>query len=91
MAAAFRRCFVAASSWGRTWFEHMLELERLRLTHEKKSPAEIGRAMQAYSQFYDLYLNQGLKPGEVLARHPEWKSWWDDSPDGQYGRPAAFY
>ena len=32
-----------------------------------------------------------MTPGEVLAQHPEWKDLWYDSPDGQYGRPAAFY
>lgn len=32
------RGYVAAGSWGRTWYEHMLELERLRLTEEGKSP-----------------------------------------------------
>jgi pimeloyl-ACP methyl ester carboxylesterase len=85
------RGFVSAGSWGRTWYEHMLELERRRLTSEKKPPAEIGRAMQAYSEFYDLYLNNGMTPGAILGRHPDWKPLWDDSPDGQYGRPAAFY
>jgi uncharacterized protein len=85
------RGFVSAGSWGRTWYEHMLELERRRLTSEKKPPGEIGRAMQAYSEFYDLYLNDGMTPGAILSRHPDWKPLWDDSPDGQYGRPAAFY
>jgi pimeloyl-ACP methyl ester carboxylesterase len=32
-----------------------------------------------------------MTPGEVLGQHPEWKSLWYDSADGQYGRPAAFY
>src|SRR6267143_6078242 len=50
--------FVAASSWGRTWYEHMLENERVRLTTAKKSPAEVNDAMKAFTQFYDLYLVQ---------------------------------
>lgn len=83
--------FVSASSWGRTWYEHMLELERRRLGNEKKSPADIGQAMQVYSKFYDLYLNDGMTPGDILLRHPDWKPLWAESPDGQYGRPAAFY
>jgi len=32
-----------------------------------------------------------MTPGEIVAQHPEWKSLWYDTPDGQYGRPAAFY
>ena len=32
------RGYIAASSWGRTWYEHMLEMERVRLTKAGKSP-----------------------------------------------------
>lgn len=85
------RGFIAAGSWGRTWYEHMLELERRRLTEEGKSPAEVNAAVKVFSQFYDLYLIQRLTPAEILSRHPDWKEYWYDSPDGQYGRPAAFY
>ncbi len=84
------RGFVSCSSWGRTWFEHMLELERRRLT-AKKSPAEVNNSVKAFTEFYDLYLAKGMTPGQAVAQHPEWKALWYDSPDGQYGRPAAFY
>ena len=85
------RGFIAAGSWGRTWYEHMLELERLRLTDAGKSAAEVNDAIKVFAQFYDLYLNQGQTPGEIIRQHPNWKDYWYDSPDGQYGRPAAFY
>jgi len=85
------RGFVSCGSWGRTWYEHMLDLERRRLTSEGKSPAEVNTAMKAFTEFYELYLAKGMTPGEVIAKHPEWKSLWYDKPDGQYGRPAAFY
>jgi pimeloyl-ACP methyl ester carboxylesterase len=85
------RGFVAAGSWGRTWYEHMLENERVRLTAEGKSASEVNDAVKAFSQFYDLYLIQGQTPGEALRQHPQWKDLWYDSADGQYGRPAAFY
>jgi alpha-beta hydrolase superfamily lysophospholipase len=32
-----------------------------------------------------------MTPGEILRQHPDWQAVWYDSPDGQYGRPAAFY
>jgi pimeloyl-ACP methyl ester carboxylesterase len=83
--------FIAASSWGRTWYEHMLENERVRLATEGKSPAEVTDAVKAFTQFYDLYLIQGQTPGDIIRRHPEWKPLWYDEPDGQYGRPASFY
>ena len=85
------RGFVSAGSWGRTWYEHMLELERRRLTSDGKSPAEVNASVKVFSEFYDLYLIRGMTPGQVIAQHPEWKTLWYDEPDGQYGRPAAFY
>jgi pimeloyl-ACP methyl ester carboxylesterase len=85
------RGYIAASSWGRTWYEHMLELERGRLTAANSSPGEVNSGVKAFTQFYDLYLIHGMKPGEVLAQHPAWKGLWYDTADGQYGRPASFY
>ena len=69
----------------------MLELERRRLTGEGKSPAEVNASVKVFADFYNLYLMKGMTPGQVIAQHPEWKSLWYDTPDGQYGRPAAFY
>ena len=85
------RGYIAASSWGRTWYEHMLELERGRLTRAGKSAGDVNSGIKIFSQFYDSYLNGRATPGEVLTQHPNWKDTWYDKPDGQYGRPAAFY
>src|SRR5271165_4488340 len=43
------RGYIAASSWGRTWYEHMLELERLRLTEDGKSPAEVSSEVKVFA------------------------------------------
>jgi pimeloyl-ACP methyl ester carboxylesterase len=85
------RGFISAGSWGRSWYEHMLELERLTLTQAGRPPADVNSAIKSLTEFYYLYLIKRMTPGEVLAQHPEWKPLWTDSPDGQYGRPAAFY
>ena len=85
------RGFVSCGSWGRTWYEHMLDLERRRLAEEKKAPAEVNAEVKAFAEFYELYLMKGMTPGQVIAGHQEWKSLWYDAPDGQYGRPSAFY
>jgi pimeloyl-ACP methyl ester carboxylesterase len=85
------RGYIAASSWGRTWYEHMIEHERRRLTGSGKSAAEVNDGVKSFARLYDLYLNQGMTPGQTIAQHPEWKDLWYDAPDGQYGRPAAFY
>ncbi|HEY6969792.1 MAG TPA: alpha/beta hydrolase [Candidatus Angelobacter sp.] len=86
------RGYIAASSWGRTWYEHMIEHERVRLTRAGKiPPTEINNSVKAFSDFYSLYLIHGMTPGEAIQQHPEWKTLWYDEPGGQYGRPAAFY
>jgi pimeloyl-ACP methyl ester carboxylesterase len=93
MAAQGRpvRGYVSAGSWGRTWYEHMIDLERRRLLEAGKSPAEVNSSVKEFIDFYNLYLMKGFTPGQVMAQHPEWKSLWYDAPNGQYGRPAAFY
>ena len=69
----------------------MWELERRRLTGDGKAPAEVNASVKAFADFYNLYLIKGMTPRQVIAQHPEWKALWYDDPDGQYGRPAAFY
>lgn len=85
------RGFISGGSWGRTWYEHMIDLERRRLLEERKPPAEVNSSVKAFIEFYTLYLMKGMTPAQVIAQHPEWKNLWYDAPDGQYGRPAAFY
>ena len=85
------RGFVALGSWGRTWFEHMLELERGRLLRAGKSPADTGAAMHVFADFYHRFLIARMTPGEILQQHPDWRPLWYDDDEGQYGRPAAFY
>ena len=84
------RGYIAASSWGRTWYEHMIELERVRLTRAGKTPGEVDQSLKSFAEFYDLFLNRSMTPGEILLQHPEWKALWYDDLDGQYGRPATF-
>ena len=85
------RGYIPTSSWGRTWYEHMLEHERRRITNAANSAAEVNLQVKIFTEFYNLYLIQRITPGEIIAKHPKWKSVWYDQPDGQYGRPAAFY
>ncbi|MEP6739778.1 MAG: alpha/beta hydrolase [Caldimonas sp.] len=83
--------YVVIGGWVKTWFEHMLEHERRRLTLLGKSPADINVAMAHFETFYHAFLIDRMAPGDVVRAHPEIKQDWYDAPDGQYGRPAAFY
>src|SRR5207245_5988570 len=69
----------------------MIELEPVRLAGAGPTSADVNADVKAFTAFYNLYLIQGMTPGDVIRQHPEWKSLWYDAPDGQYGRPAAFY
>jgi pimeloyl-ACP methyl ester carboxylesterase len=85
------RGYLVMSSWARTWFERLLEFERLRLVGEGTDPALLAQRMRQYSQLYATYLNERLTPGEVIARHPALTAVWDGSGTHQYGRPAQFF
>jgi pimeloyl-ACP methyl ester carboxylesterase len=85
------RGVVASGGFCQTWFEHMLEIERTRLGLAGRAPGEMDAQMRAYSELYAGFLIDGLTPGEVIARKPHLAPLWGDAPDGQYGRPAAYY
>jgi pimeloyl-ACP methyl ester carboxylesterase len=82
---------VSVNSFGRTWFEHMIELERRRLTLSDSPANVLGRTMRGFETFYDAFLNRGLTPGQVLTEHPELRAIWYDSTRGQYGRSAEYF
>ncbi len=83
--------FIIVGGWVKTWFEHMIELERRRVQLSGKKTEEIAAAMRGYSEFYDDYLIKKKTPGEVVHDKPYLASLWYDEPDRQYGRPASFF
>jgi pimeloyl-ACP methyl ester carboxylesterase len=89
--AARVKGFVAIGSWGRTWYEHMLAIERQSRVANGADPAKINSDLKTLTDFYRLYLIEKQTPKQILAAHPQWKGIWDDGEITQYGRPAAFY
>jgi pimeloyl-ACP methyl ester carboxylesterase len=85
------RGYVSVVGVVKTWFEHMLEVERRRLTLAGKKPAEVNDAMSGFAQLYTDYLIHGKTPGQAITERPELQPLWYDEPAHQYGRPAAFY
>lgn len=85
------RGLIVTGGFAKTWYEHMLELERRRLELEGRSPAEINDALRGYSEFYSLYLNEKLTPAAVIRQKPRLAALWNDQPAHQYGRPAAYF
>jgi pimeloyl-ACP methyl ester carboxylesterase len=85
------RGLIASGGFTRTWYEHMLDIERRRLVFAGMKPAEVNAGMRALGQLYDRVLNGGQSPGRVLADQPAWRPYWDDEADHQYGRPIRYY
>ncbi len=82
---------IAVGGYTLTWYEHMLDIERRRLTLSGSKPAEVNATMRGFAQLYTDYLIGRRTPGEVLAARPALRPLWYDEPGHQYGRPAAYY
>ncbi len=83
--------YVSVGGWGRTWVEHMIDLERRRLGFQQPAPDLLAAAMRRWVRFHDLYLNERLTPAAIVAREPRLAGLWYDQPLHQYGRPLAYY
>jgi pimeloyl-ACP methyl ester carboxylesterase len=82
---------IVTGAFAKTWYEHMLELERRRLELAGRTPAEINDAMRGFSEFYSMYLSQKLTPAEVIRQRPRLAALWYDNPAHQYDRPASYF
>jgi pimeloyl-ACP methyl ester carboxylesterase len=83
--------YVIDGAWVKTWFEHMMEIERRRLTLSGKAPAEVNDSMRQEAEFYEDYLVEGRTPRAILAAKSSLAAVWSGDVDHQYGRPIAFY
>jgi pimeloyl-ACP methyl ester carboxylesterase len=83
--------YVVDGGWIKTWYEHMLEIERRRLTLSGHPPSDINQLMKSVETLYSAYLLERRSPHEIFARQPELKSLWEGPDDQQYGRPFAYY
>ena len=85
------KVYVVDGGWIKTWFEHMLEMERRRLALAGHPPGEINILMRSVATLYSAYLLDGQPPQEVFAKHPDLRKLWEGPDDRQYGRPTSYY
>jgi pimeloyl-ACP methyl ester carboxylesterase len=85
------RGYVVDGAWIKTWFEHMLEIERRRLALSGHDLSEINSLMKSVERLYSAYLIERRAPREIFAKNPELKPLWEGADDQQYGRPIAYY
>lgn len=82
---------IVTGCYYKTWYEHMLEIERRISTLSGDTPVITNQKMQQWSKFYSLYLNDKMTPAAIVEKYPEYKALWQDDPLHQYGRPVSFY
>ena len=85
------RGVIATGGFSRTWYEHMLDVERRRLTLSGAKASEVNAAMKGFAEFYDLTLRKGLTPAQAIGNNPALGKVWYDAPAHQYGRPMRYY
>jgi pimeloyl-ACP methyl ester carboxylesterase len=87
------RGYISVGGWIKTWFEHMLEIERRRFALMGKSPGEVSDRMKKAAALYYDWLIKGRGVAEVIKERPELAELWPEGADQAhlYGRPLKFY
>src|SRR5438105_10261269 len=87
------RGYISVGGWAKTWFEHMLEIERRRFTLMGKSPTEVTDRMKNAAPLYYEWLIKGRSVDAILKERPQLEELWPEGKDHAhlYGRPLAFY
>jgi len=87
------RGYISVGGWVKTWFEHMLEIERRRFALLGKSSAEVNERVKRAATLYHDWLIKGKTIDEVVQDRPELAELWPEGADRThlYGRPLAFY
>lgn len=83
---------IADGTFVKTWFEHMLEIERRIRAFQGASPSEITRQMNdGYIPLYHGMLVEKQSYGEVIEKRPGLASFNYHSARHMYGRPVEYY
>jgi pimeloyl-ACP methyl ester carboxylesterase len=87
------RGYISVGGWVKTWFEHMLEIERRRFALMGKSPGEVNDRMKGAATLYHEWLIKGRPVDDILREQPHLADLWPEGKDHAhlYGRPLAFY
>jgi pimeloyl-ACP methyl ester carboxylesterase len=87
------RGYVVVGGWVKTWFEHMLEIERRRFALMGKSPGDVTDRMKRAVGLYYEWLIRNKSVGQIVKENPNLAELWPEEKDltHLYGRPLAFY
>ena len=83
---------ISDGTFVKSWFEHMLEIERRIKSFQGHNAEEITRMMnEAYIPLYYGMLIEKKSYAEVVQEKPHLKKYNYHSPEHMYGRPVAYY
>jgi pimeloyl-ACP methyl ester carboxylesterase len=87
------RGYISVGGWVKTWFEHMLEIERRRFGLMGKSPGDVNDWMRSAAALYYKWLIEGRSVDAILKEQPNLAGIWPEGSDHNYlyDRPLAFY
>src|SRR5437667_1731963 len=87
------RGYVSVGGWVKTWFEHMLEIERRRFGLMGKSPGEVNERIKGAATLYQEWLTKDRAVDDIVKEQPQLGELWPEGKDHGhlYGRPLAFY
>jgi pimeloyl-ACP methyl ester carboxylesterase len=87
------RGYISVGGWVKTWFEHMLEIERRRFALMGKSPGEVNDRMKGAAALYHEWLIKDRPVNDILTEQPQLADLWPEGKDHAhlYGRPLRFY
>src|SRR6478672_8103045 len=72
------RGYISVGGWVKTWFEHMLEIERRRFALMGKSPGEISDRMKGIAALYHEWLIKGRPVDEIFKEQPKLADLWPE-------------
>src|SRR5882724_6282340 len=73
------RGYISVGGWAKTWFEHMLEIERRRFTLMGKAPAEVTDRMKNAATLYYEWLINRRAVDAILKEQPQLEELWPES------------
>lgn len=83
--------YLVINTWVRSWFERLIEFERLRMERSGISPGDVTERLAAFIELYAGFLLEKKTPAQVIKEKPPLARVWNDEPEHQYGRPAVFF
>jgi pimeloyl-ACP methyl ester carboxylesterase len=87
------RGFIVIGGWVKTWFEHMLEIERRRFGLMGQRPGEVTERMKKTVVLYYEWLVKKRRVADILGENSAVADLWPEGKDREhlYGRPLGFY